>query len=121
MVTWPREYLINPARWRMPAAKVTVERRVPRICDKNVLTAGDVDEALATADKFEVDGFVFDCADEEVWESLKDRFPQKPRFLMVLESYTNGNSARGDYPIPFGDPQGLVNIVRAILGTPKSE
>ena len=82
----------------------------------NVLTASDVEEALATANKFDVDGFVFDCQNGEASKALKDRFPKKPRFLMVPESYKNGNSPTGDYTVPARDPVGLVNIVRAVLG-----
>ena len=90
----------------------------------NVLAAANVDEALATADKFNVDGFVFDCQDndnDELCESLKDRFPKKPLFVLVPESHTNGTSPTADYVIPAGNVEALVKTVMAVLGEPRAE
>jgi len=90
----------------------------------NVLAAANIDEALATADKFNVDGFVFDCQDndnEELCESLKDRFPKKPLFVLVPESQANGTSPTADYVIPAGDIEALVKTVVTVLGEPRAE
>lgn len=92
----------------------------------NVLTALSIDEAYATAEKFDVDGFVFDCGrdDEisvEMCESLKARFPKKPLFVVVPASRINGNSPKGDYVIPAGDLRSLVSAVLSVLGLPRIE
>lgn len=92
----------------------------------NVLTALNIDEAYATAEKFEIDGFIFECGrnDEtsgEMCESLKTRFPKKPLFVLVPASRINGNSPKGDYVIPTGNSRALVNMVVSVLGTPKIE
>ena len=92
----------------------------------NVLTALNIDEAYATAEKFDVDGFVFDCGrdDEisvEMCESLKGRFPKKPLFVLVPASRINGNSPKGDYAIPAGNSHALVTAVVSVLGLPRIE
>lgn len=94
----------------------------------NVLAALNIDEALATADKFDVDGFIFDYQDKsaesentsaEMCESLKAHFPNKPLFVLVSASHMNGNSPKSDYVIPAGNLVALVNTVTAVLGVPK--
>jgi len=86
----------------------------------NVLVAANVDEVLATADKFNVDGFVFDYQeDEKLSQSLQDRFPKKPLFVVVPKSRMNGNSPRADYVIPAGNSP-LVTAVLAALGEPRA-
>lgn len=92
----------------------------------NVLTALNIDEAYATAEKFDVDGFVFDCGREdeisvEMCESLKARFPKKPLFVVVPAARINGNSPKGDYVIPAGDVRALVRAVLTVLGSPRIE
>jgi hypothetical protein len=87
----------------------------------NVLVTATVDEVLATADKFNVDGFVFDYRDEEeLCQSLKERFPKKPLFVVVLKSKMNGNSPRADYVIPAGDLSALVTAVLSVFGEPRA-
>ena len=89
----------------------------------NVLVAASADEVLATADKFNVDGFVFDCQDqddEELCQSLKHRFPTKPHFVMVPKSRMNGKSPRADYVIPAGDSGALVTAVLSAIGQPRA-
>ena len=87
----------------------------------NVLVAANVDEVLATAEKFNVDGFVFDCQDaEELCNSLKHRFPKKPLFGMVPRSRVNGKSPGTDYVIPAGDSSALVRAVLSAFGEPRA-
>ena len=90
----------------------------------NVLVAANVNEVLATADKFNVDGFVFDFQDqddEELCQSLKRRFPKKPLFAMVSKSHMNGNSPETDYVIPARDSGALVTAVLSAFGEPRAE
>ena len=89
----------------------------------NVLVAASVDEVLATADKFNVDGFVFDYPDqddEELCRSLKHRFPKKPLFAMVPKSHMNGHSPEADYVIPAGGSRALVSAVLSAFGEPRA-
>lgn len=89
----------------------------------NVLVAASVDEVLATAEKFNVDGFVFDCKDqdgEQLCHWLKDHFPKKPRFLMVPKSHMNRKPHTADYVIAEGDAGALVTAAVAAFGAPRA-
>lgn len=89
----------------------------------NVLLALTIDEVLATADKFNVDGFVFDFTEDEgfaeLCESLNSRFPRKPLFILAPASHSNGKSLKAHYIIPVDDPAGLVNAALAAFGSPR--
>lgn len=113
--------LDSPIAGRISERKIALENAY-----FNVLTALNMDEAYATAEKFDVDGFVFDCgrADEislEMCESLKDRFPKKPLFVLAPASSIKGKSPRADQLIPAGDLPALVDAVVSVLGSPRIE
>lgn len=107
-----------------PAGVFSSRRGALESAHFNVLAALSIDEVLATADKFNVDGFVFDCAGEdancsEICESLSSRFPTKPLFVLIPASQMNGKSPKGNYILPAGDPCALVNAALAAFGSPR--
>ena len=90
----------------------------------NVLTALSAEELYETAEKFDVDGYVIDCAPGdalaiEICESLKERHPNRPIFAVIPESETNGHAPQSvDYVITGDDPQKLLAAVTALFGPP---
>ena len=105
-----------------PAGVFSSRRGALESAHFNVLAALSIDEVLATADKFNVDGFVFDCAGancSEICESLSSRFPTKPLFVLIPAAQMNGKSPKANQILPAGDPCALVNAALAAFASPR--
>jgi CheY-like chemotaxis protein len=93
----------------------------------NVLTAYTVEEAYSTAERFDVDGFVLDHipgseTGDEVCESLKQRHPGKPIFLVTTPDANNSQLPRcADHVVSSADPQKLLDVVTGLFGPPRLE
>ena len=93
----------------------------------NVLTALSAEELYETVEKFDVDAFVVDCPPgdalaAEICESLKERHPNRPLFVVVEQSATNGSATKcADYVVAGNDPQKLLEAVTAVFGPPRIE
>ena len=89
----------------------------------NVLTAFTVQEAFATAERVEVNGFVLDCdmpddSASQICEELQQRYPDKPIFA-VIDS--NGKPPKNaDHIIRGRDPRILLDTVVEVFGKPKA-
>jgi CheY-like chemotaxis protein len=87
----------------------------------DVLTASRAEELFETAEKFDVDGYVLECASDdalatEMCESLKERHPQKPIVTVALGTATgNGASKRLNAG---NDLQKLLAAVKNAFGQP---
>jgi hypothetical protein len=93
----------------------------------NVLTAYTAEEAYSTAERFDVDGFVLDHIPgsetaDELCESLKQRHPGKPIFLVTTPDSNNSQLPRcADHVVSSADPQKLLDVVTGIFGHPRLE
>lgn len=129
---WLNRASIKERRYVRPTL-VVIDRAVPGTISSrklvlevgrfNVLTAYTAEEAFSTAERFDVDGFVLDhpTADEmaaELCESLKERFPKKPIFAVAPAS-SDESIKCADHVVPGNDPQGLLDVVMAVFGTPR--
>jgi hypothetical protein len=93
----------------------------------NVLTAYTVEEAYSTAERFDVDGFVLDHIPgsetaDEVCESLKQRYPNKPIFLVTTPDANRWQlPGCADHVVSSADPQKLLDVVIGLFGPPRLE
>lgn len=87
----------------------------------NVLTAYSAAEMLATAERYDVDGFVIDAVVlemslSELGKRLRERYPDK---LLVL---IGDDAVEGfETTLPAGNPAGVVEHLLNKLGTPRLE
>lgn len=107
------------------AGTVSGRKLVLEVHKFNVLTAYSVEEAYSTGERYDVDGFVLDevpgsDAGEEMCESLKERNPKKPVFL-VTASGDDAPRKCADYVVASVDPEALLTAVLAVFGTPRLE
>jgi hypothetical protein len=110
---------------RVQPGSISVRKLVLEVGYFNVLTAYSVEEVYATAEKFDVDGFVLDHipgseTSEEVCEAVKERYPQKPIFVMAEGNEHNSFAPRcADLDILGNDPQELLIAAIKFFGAPR--
>jgi CheY-like chemotaxis protein len=89
----------------------------------NVLTAFSATEALATAQRLDVDGFVMesgavpDMASTDLCDELKELYPEKP--IVVLAPDGTKLPPNADHILKTNDPQELVQTALRLFGTPR--
>lgn len=105
-----------------PDAHNVSQRKLALELEKfNVLTAFSEAEALATAQRIDVDGFVVNCASKktspvELCDLLKERYPKKKIFAVLMEGKHRPRAA--DYAIQ-DDPRLLIDAVLKCFGKPR--
>jgi CheY-like chemotaxis protein len=107
-----------------PSADNISSRKLALELEKfNVLTAFTVQEALSTAERVEVNGFVLDCdmpddSASRIVAEIQQRHPGKPIFA-VIDSKSEAPKG-ADHIIRGRDPRSLLDRVVEVFGKPKA-